>query len=93
MDCAPLLRRVAKVELHCHLEGTVRAATFADLTRKCGIASAAAPAKTQRRRTSSPSWTFCLNSVDGSGLQAADKTRLRGAMAAGFDALLAQLEA
>jgi adenosine deaminase len=33
---AEYLRRVPKVELHCHFEGTVRAATFADLARKHG---------------------------------------------------------
>ena len=32
------LRKVPKVELHCHLEGTVRPATFADQARKHGIA-------------------------------------------------------
>jgi adenosine deaminase len=31
------LRRVPKVELHCHFEGTVRAATFADLAGKHGV--------------------------------------------------------
>ena len=31
-------RRVPKVELHCHFEGTVRPATFADLARKHGVA-------------------------------------------------------
>jgi adenosine deaminase len=31
------LRRVPKVELHCHFEGTVRASTFADLARKHGV--------------------------------------------------------
>lgn len=31
------LRSVPKVELHCHLEGTVRPATFADQARKHGI--------------------------------------------------------
>jgi adenosine deaminase len=34
---AEYLRRVPKVELHCHLEGTIRGATFADLARKHGI--------------------------------------------------------
>lgn len=32
------LRSVPKVELHCHFEGTVRPATFADLARKHGVA-------------------------------------------------------
>ncbi len=32
------LRDVPKVELHCHFEGTVRPATFADLARKHGVA-------------------------------------------------------
>jgi len=32
------LRSVPKVELHCHLEGTVRQATFADLARKHSVA-------------------------------------------------------
>jgi adenosine deaminase len=31
------LRRVPKVELHCHFEGTVRASTFADLARTHGV--------------------------------------------------------
>jgi adenosine deaminase len=34
MDRAEYLRRVPKVELHCHFEGTVRASTFAALARK-----------------------------------------------------------
>lgn len=38
MDLHTFLRRVPKVELHCHFEGTVRAATFADLARKHDIA-------------------------------------------------------
>jgi adenosine deaminase len=38
MDYPEYLRRVPKVELHCHFEGTVRAATFADLARAHDIA-------------------------------------------------------
>ena len=38
MDFTEYLRRVPKVELHCHFEGTVRAATFAELARHHGIA-------------------------------------------------------
>lgn len=38
MDYSDYLRRVPKVELHCHFEGTVRAATFADLARKHDVA-------------------------------------------------------
>ncbi len=38
MDYATFLRRVPKVELHCHFEGTVRAATVVDLARRHGIA-------------------------------------------------------
>jgi aminodeoxyfutalosine deaminase len=33
-----LLRKLPKVQLHCHLEGTLRAATFIDLARKHGVA-------------------------------------------------------
>jgi len=33
-----LLRNMPKVQLHCHLEGTLRAATFIDLARKHGVA-------------------------------------------------------
>jgi adenosine deaminase len=38
VDTDEFLRKVPKVELHCHFEGTVRAATFADLARKHGVA-------------------------------------------------------
>ena len=37
MEYTEFLRKVPKVELHCHLEGTVRASTFADQARKHGI--------------------------------------------------------
>jgi len=37
VDTDEYLRKVPKVELHCHFEGTVRAATFADLARKHGV--------------------------------------------------------
>ncbi|MGF7233979.1 MAG: adenosine deaminase [Frankia sp.] len=38
MRYADYLRSVPKVELHCHFEGTVRAATFADLARRHDVA-------------------------------------------------------
>ncbi len=38
MNYEEFLRRVPKVELHCHLEGTVRQATFADLAKKHDVA-------------------------------------------------------
>src|SRR6266496_654987 len=37
MEYSEFLRKVPKVELHCHLEGTVRASTFADQAKKHGI--------------------------------------------------------
>jgi len=37
MNVDEYLRRVPKIELHCHFEGTVRPATFADLARKHGV--------------------------------------------------------
>lgn len=37
MDYDDYLRRLPKVELHCHVEGTLRPATVADLARKHGI--------------------------------------------------------
>lgn len=37
MDYDEFLRRVPKVELHCHFEGTVRASTFAHLARRHGV--------------------------------------------------------
>ncbi|MBC5804147.1 MAG: adenosine deaminase [Candidatus Eremiobacteraeota bacterium] len=39
---APLIARQPKVQLHCHLEGTVRAATFRELAAQRGVASARA---------------------------------------------------
>ena len=38
MKTAELLRTMPKVQLHCHLEGTLRAATFIDLASKHGVA-------------------------------------------------------
>ena len=37
MQYDEFLRKVPKVELHCHFEGTVRPQTFADLARKHGV--------------------------------------------------------
>ncbi|HTU28420.1 MAG TPA: adenosine deaminase [Solirubrobacteraceae bacterium] len=37
MDFDDYLRRVPKVELHCHFEGTVRPQTFAELATKHGV--------------------------------------------------------
>ena len=36
MDYAEFLARVPKVELHCHVEGTVRPSTVVELARKNG---------------------------------------------------------
>ncbi|HEV2261902.1 MAG TPA: adenosine deaminase [Candidatus Rubrimentiphilum sp.] len=38
MRTAEFLRTVPKVQLHCHLEGTLRASTFVNLARKHGVA-------------------------------------------------------
>ena len=38
MVTAELLRSMPKVQLHCHLEGTLRPASFIDLARKHGVA-------------------------------------------------------
>jgi adenosine deaminase len=38
LDVATALDRLPKVELHCHIEGTMRPATVVDLARKNGIA-------------------------------------------------------
>lgn len=38
MTTAELLRSIPKVQLHCHLEGTLRASTFIDLARRHGVA-------------------------------------------------------
>ena len=40
------LRRLPKVQLHCHLEGTLRAATFLDLARRNGVALTYKPGDT-----------------------------------------------
>ena len=37
MDYAEYLRSLPKVELHCHVEGTLRPATVVDLARKHDI--------------------------------------------------------
>ena len=37
MNYDEYLRKVPKVELHCHFEGTVRPQTFADLAKKHGV--------------------------------------------------------
>jgi adenosine deaminase len=38
MMTAEFLRRVPKIQLHCHLEGTLRATTFIDLAQRHGVA-------------------------------------------------------
>ena len=35
-DARDTFDRIPKVELHCHVEGTVRSATVVDLARKAG---------------------------------------------------------
>ena len=39
------IRRIPKVDLHCHLIGTVRASTFAELARREHVPAAAPPAE------------------------------------------------
>ncbi len=48
------LDRMPKVELHCHLIGTVRATTFADLSRRAGLALPDDPLEIYRRVNSRP---------------------------------------
>ena len=43
MTTVEFLRRLPKVQLHCHLEGTLRAATFLDLARQHGVALTYSP--------------------------------------------------
>src|SRR5579875_184282 len=38
MTADGFLRALPKVQLHCHLEGTLRAATFLDLAKRHGVA-------------------------------------------------------
>jgi len=38
MTSTELLRSIPKVQLHCHLEGTLRASSFIDLARRHGVA-------------------------------------------------------
>ena len=56
MDYAEYLRRLPKVELHCHVEGTLRPQTVADLASKHDIAlptDDVEASTTTRRSTSS----------------------------------------
>ena len=39
LDTSAFVRALPKVQLHCHLEGTVRAATFRELARRHGVES------------------------------------------------------
>ena len=43
MDYADYLRRLPKVELHCHVEGTLRPATVVELARKHSIENLSRP--------------------------------------------------
>jgi adenine deaminase len=38
LDLAQFLERIPKVEIHCHLLGTVRYETFLDLAQRAGAA-------------------------------------------------------
>ena len=62
MDYEEYLRRLPKVELHCHVEGTLRPATVVDLARKHDIAL-----PTDRRRPASTTTTRSTSSSRSSG--------------------------
>ncbi len=48
MSDAGLVHRIPKVQLHCHLEGTMRAETFRELARTYGLESVRAAAPLER---------------------------------------------
>jgi adenosine deaminase len=47
MIVEPAIERIPKIHLHCHLEGTLRAATFVELTRRYGFTTRYQPGQAE----------------------------------------------
>lgn len=54
MTTVELLRKLPKVQLHCHLEGTLQAQTFLDLTKRYGVPTTYRPRSSDENAVTAP---------------------------------------